>query len=187
MCVPWFLTVQPGNSEYEPAVEGIGFIGALIGVLAERRVKAREIRRQTLSTIVDELARNREVLGDTAFRIRTLRPGLPQLYPRLRHSAIDTAFATGAVLDIRDPRTATMLHGWRAEVTEFNRRLDLTELREVIIGERREFHELHAALTRPRGWHAALVTELDELYSYLMKTYAEDLAEHTAALPEELG
>lgn len=187
LCVPWYLTVRPGNSEYEPAVEGVGFIGALIGLVAERRVKAREVRRQALSTIVDELIKNRGVLADRAFRSRAMRPGIPQLYPRLHHSAVDAAFATGAVLDLGDPEAASLLHRWRDDVTEFNRRLDLTELREVIVGERREFHDLHAALTRPNGWHAVLVGELDELHAYLTSTFAEELAEHRGLLHRRTG
>jgi SAM-dependent methyltransferase len=172
LSIVWF-TAMNGSSRFEPAVETLGIVGGISGVFAERQAKSRELRSLTVSTIVDELDANALILADRAFRSRMMRPGVPQLYPRLHTSALDAAFATGAALALGDPRAVELLHRWRDTVIEFNRRLDLTELRQVIVGERREFGDLHLALTRPGGWHQDLVAKLEELRAHLASVFPD--------------
>jgi hypothetical protein len=182
LSIVWF-TAMSGSAKYEPAVETLGIVGGISGVFAERRAKSRELRHHTVTTIVDELDKNAAILADRAFRIRTMRPGVPQLYPQLHTSALDAAFATGAALALEDIHAVDLLHRWRDTVIEFNRRLDLTELREVIVGDRREFGDLHLALTRPGGWHQDLVSKLAELRDCLTAVFADEMGPERASIP----
>jgi hypothetical protein len=126
--IAWFVTVQ-GPSRFEPAVATLGIVAGLTGVLAEHRVAAHERRHASLTTLMDELQRNTIILDD-------LWPGMsqdaprPRVYPRLPVSATDAALVSGALTDPRDAELLQRLHGWREEVNGFNRRLELTEIRE---------------------------------------------------------
>jgi hypothetical protein len=119
MSVVWFAT---GEGRFEPAVGLLGMLGGLTGILAERRTAATERRGTVLTSLADELRRADAILADPRF------DGVaPCVYPRLPVSATDAAVISGALTG--DTGLLTRLHRWRDEANDFNRRLELTEMR----------------------------------------------------------
>lgn len=158
----WFW-VSPGAGRFEPAVGTLGMLGALTGVLAERRVAARDKRDTVLLTLRDELRRAAEVLAGPGFA-----DGPPSVYPRLPASAVNAALVSGALSEHADADLLNRLHRWRDEVTGFNRRLELTETRLLATAAVHEAADFHRALRRVGG-------------------YLEEVRAHRAALADHLG
>lgn len=93
----------------------------------ERLTAEAERRTAILHAIFDELAENGRLLGDERFD--PSREVRRQVYLRLVISAVDLALVSGALVRARDTELFRLLHRWRDTVHEFNRRLDLTEMR----------------------------------------------------------
>jgi hypothetical protein len=91
--ISWFFTVS-GGSRFEPAIQMLGLLGGLAGVLGERRAAARERRHLTLVALVDELRMDSSILGSPYFSINDETPR-PRVYPRLPISATDAALTSG--------------------------------------------------------------------------------------------
>jgi hypothetical protein len=134
MSVVWFAT---GEGRLEPAVGLLGMLGGLAGVLADRRAAVTERRGAVLATLAEELRRAAGILADPRFdRIA------PCVYPRLPVSATDAAVLSGVLTGDLLAR----LHHWRAEANDFNRRLDLTEMRLLGAGAAHEAVDYARAL-----------------------------------------
>lgn len=162
----WFAAAGPGQ-RFEPAVNTLALLAGITGIFAERWAAQRERRQQALESVESELALNAAVLMGEEFGEHA--PPGRRLYPRLLHSAVDAAFASGAFSPRRDGELIALLHGWRGQVGSVNRRLELTELltftsasaqeaadfdravRAFMPGVRTALAEVQAHLPAPRG------------------------------------
>jgi hypothetical protein len=122
----WFIE-SPANQRFEPAVNTLALLAGLTGIFAERWAAERERRNQAVQSIDIELEHNEKLLADKAFSPDPHWLTRRQVYPRLMASAVDSAFASGALNPRRDIDLIDKLHRWRGTVSAVNRRLDLTE------------------------------------------------------------
>jgi len=167
--ITWFVTAS-GASRFEPAVQTLGLLAGLTGVLAERRAAARERRHLTLVTLMDELRRGVSILDDPQFAPTKESPR-PRVYPRLPVSATDAALISGALAERSDDGLLRLLHNWRDEVNGFNRRLELTEIRIFTPGMPTEVAEFERTLHRRNGYLNQIRHHLRDLQGYLARNY----------------
>jgi hypothetical protein len=165
----WFVTTS-GASRFEPAVQALGLLAGLTGVLAERRAAARERRHLALVALGDELRRGVSILDDPSFAPSKGIPK-PRVYPRLPTSATDAALISGALAEQSDDDLLRLLHNWRGEVNGFNRRLELTEIRLFTSGIPTEIAEFERALHRNNGYLDQIRRDLQDLQNFLATRY----------------
>jgi hypothetical protein len=158
--VAWFFD-SPSGQRFEPAVNTLALIAGLSGIFAERWAAERERRHQAVSSIAIELRHNRDLLDDVAFQPTEL--DRRRVYPRLMVSAVDSAFASGALSPRRDGELIEALHRWRATVNAVNRRLDLTESLTFATTSADEIEQFNRALHRDDGYLQGVRELLDEL------------------------
>ncbi|MEC4020910.1 hypothetical protein QMK28_32705 [Streptomyces sp. H27-D2] len=134
ICVWWFVSARSGRSggSFEPGIQSLALIAAITGVFAERRAAARERRQQALCALADELVKNTQILDGEGFAPLPRHAPKARVYPRLVLSATDGALVSGAFSEPGHGELLTLLHEWRDAVHDFNRRLDLAELRTYI-------------------------------------------------------
>jgi hypothetical protein len=147
----WFLESPPGQ-RWEPAVNTLALIAGLTGIFAERWASERERRDQAVESIRTELEHNHRLLADEAFSQDPARLDRRRVYPRLMVSAVDSAFASGALSPRRDNDLIEALHRWRATVSAVNRRLDLTESLTFAATSAIEVEQFNLALHRDDGY-----------------------------------
>jgi hypothetical protein len=147
----------------EPAATTLPLLAVLTGIRAERWAAERERRNQSLAALRRELEANREVLTDPRFRPEN--QGIGQIYPRLALGAVTTTLVSGALNHKRDRGLVRQLMDWRNTVEDFNRRLDLTELRlcTVDVVDTEELTLLREVVRRPDGHFAVVARELTDL------------------------
>lgn len=167
--ITWFVTAS-GASRFEPAVQTLGLLAGLTGVLAERRAAARERRDLTLLTLDNELRRSASVLDDPRFAPSKNAPR-PRVYPRLPVSATDAALISGALAEHSDGELLQLLHNWRDEANGFNRRLDLTEMRIFTSGTPAEITQFEQNIHRSDGYLNQIRRNLRGLQKYLATNY----------------
>ena len=160
----WLLDAR-GNARFEPTVAGLGIVGTVIGIFAERAAERRELTDLTVWSIREELRINARILADHRFDSDTAGESHPRVFPRLRVAAVEAAMSSRGVQALNDPRLLAELHAWQDNVHEFNRRLDLTELRTLVaVGiAPEELEALDAALHRRNGHMDVLQRRLAEL------------------------
>ncbi len=163
--IAWLITTS-GTSRFEPAVQALGLLGGLAGVLAERRAAARERRHLALITLADELRRDASILQDPRFALSKDIPRA-RVYPRLPVSATDAALTLGALAERGDGDLLRRLHNWRDEVNGFNRRLELTEIRLFTSEVPTEIAEFEHALHHSNGYLNHIRSHLRDLQNYL--------------------
>jgi len=156
----WFVE-SPASQRWEPAVNTLALLAGLTGIFAERWAAERERRNQAVASIGTELRHNRELLDDDAFQPSELNRR--RVYPRLMVSAVDSAFASGALSPRRDTELIDKLHRWRATVNAVNRRLDLTESLTFTTTSAAEIEQFNRALHRDDGYLHGVRELLDEL------------------------
>jgi hypothetical protein len=78
-------------------------------------------------------------------------------------SAVDSAFASGALSPRRDTDLIDKLHRWRATVNAVNRRLDLTESLTFSTTSGDEIEQFNRALHRDDGYLHGVRVLLGEL------------------------
>jgi hypothetical protein len=123
----WFASTT-GTGRLEPIVGVLGILAGITGLFAERWAAAQEARAAALDAIRTELQANGELLTSAAFGDAPDQPLRRTVYPRLHLSAVDAAFAGGALSTTRDAELITALHGWRNQVVRFNSQLALAEM-----------------------------------------------------------
>lgn len=165
----WLITAD-GASRFEPTVSGLGLLGGLAGILAERRATTQERRNLALLTLLDELRRDTETLADPRFYTNRSAP-TPRVYPRLPVSATDAALISGALAERSDAELLGRLHNWRDEVTGFNRRLELTENRIFAVGAPVESAEFGRMQYRSDDYLRQVRLHLRELQDYISTHY----------------
>jgi ABC-type transporter Mla subunit MlaD len=164
--IAW-LVVSPGDQRWEPAVNTLALLAGISGIFAERWAAERERRLQAVESIRAELAHDVEVLDDDAFSMDPDGFRRRRVYPRLVVSAVDSAFASGALSRRRDGELIRRLHAWRDIVNTVNRRLDLTESLTFATGSMDEVEAFNRALHRSDGYLTGVRELLVELQSYL--------------------
>ncbi|MCQ8773389.1 hypothetical protein [Streptomyces telluris] len=173
ICV-WWLTVARGRDEhFEPAASGLALVAAITGVYAERRAAARERRAQALYALADELVKNTELLGTGFAPLDRFAPRA-RVYPRLLQSATDAALVSGVFSGPGHDELVALLHRWRDAVHDFNRRLDLTELRTYVSRvPPEELLAIDEAMHRPGGQLDGLRRLRSSVEELLRGRYAE--------------
>lgn len=168
--IVWLVKVS-GASMFEPAVQLFGLIGGLGGVLAERRVAARERRHLALATLMAELRRDTSILDGPQYAPSKETPRR-RVYPRLPVSATDAALTSGALAERSDDELLRRLHNWRDDANGFNRRLELIEIR-IFTSENNpaEIAEFERGLHRSDGYLNRVRRHLRELHNYLAAHY----------------
>jgi len=159
--------VDNSTNRYQPAAEIFAYSAAIVGVFAERLARQSEARQQTISSINAELKTNEDILADKAFAVGGGNAGRPHIYPRLRISAVDDAFANTRVSLLNDADLVNGLREWRDKVSDFNRRLDITELRGFTVADVTERGDMHRRLVQQSGWLAELRADLAQLQQHL--------------------
>ncbi|SER90674.1 hypothetical protein [Actinokineospora terrae] len=162
--VVWFA-VSPDGQRWEPAVNTLALLAGMTGIFAERWAAQRERRNQALESIEVELNRNLETLAGEAFSADG--PVGRRLYPRLIQSAVDSAFASGALSPRRDAELIDLLHRWRSSVGSVNRRLELTETLMFTSASADEVEQFNRALHSAGSFVQGVRTLLDEVLAYL--------------------
>lgn len=155
--------VSNSTNRYQPAAEIFAYSAAIIGIFAERLARQSEARQQTISSIAAELKANEAILLDKAFAVDGANAGRPYVYPRLRISAVEDAFANTRVSFLNDADLVDRLREWRDKVSDFNRRLDITELRGFTVADATERGDMHRRLVQQSGWLAELRSDLSQL------------------------
>ncbi|MET9417782.1 hypothetical protein ABZY03_27060 [Streptomyces klenkii] len=152
VCGWWLIVAQGRDARFEPAASGFALVAAITGVYAERRAAARERRAQVLHALSDELVKNTELLTGGGFAPLDRFAPKARVYPRLVQSATDAALVSGVFADPRHAALVSLLHRWRDAVHDFNRRLDLTELRTYVSRvPAEELLAIDEAMHRPGG------------------------------------
>ena len=128
------LVLCPAHLEMVTAGEiGSGPLRKLKEVLvAFRDFDASEIspiRNRLLYSLAGELYVNINILQDRKFQQLNADAGATIVYPRLLRTVLDESIASGVFVHAHDRDLFQMLHTWSEIVNEFNRRLDITELR----------------------------------------------------------
>lgn len=123
--IAWFAL--PGYEGWEPAVNTLTLVAGLTGVIVERLSAQASQRRQALLAVQDELRENLRIVGDERFT----NDGVVRrkVYPRLLTIAVDGALVSGALGEDHDSELYRRLYRLRSLVSDFNRRLDITEVR----------------------------------------------------------
>jgi hypothetical protein len=160
--VAWFVN-SPSEQRYEPAVSTLALLAGLIGIFAERWAAERERRNHAVASIATELWHNQKLLDDKAFQPTNLNRRRD--HPRLMASALDAAFASGALSPRRDGELIEALHRWRATVNTVNQRLDVTEFLTLTATSTDQIERYNRALHRDDAYLRGIRDMLGELHS----------------------
>ena len=162
----WFGAVD-GTSRFEPAVESLGLLAGITGIVVERRAASRERRHEALRAIREELEANQAILDSPPF-VKVTAPSLRrQVYRRLYLSAVETALSSGALSPRRDGHLSGLLHAWRDEVGMFNHQLLLAEILAFTAESDETLRDLHEGLHGVDGPLRTIRAKLDDLLSCL--------------------
>lgn len=121
----WFF-VTKGTSRFDPAVQVLGLLAGITGLVAERRAAAVERREHALLAVRHELETNRRILDALALGAGAVPRR--EIYQRLHSSAVDAALSSVVLLPKKDDVLSSELHEWRNTVNTFNQRLSIAEI-----------------------------------------------------------
>jgi hypothetical protein len=162
----WFVTSR-GTGRLEPVVGVLGILAGITGLFAERWAAAQEAREAALDAIRGELEANDELLTSAAFGEGPNQPLKRTVYPRLHLSAVDAAFAGGALSTTRDAELIAALHEWRNQVVRFNSQLALAEMLAFTLESEAVLRDLRDGLHGPDGPLTKMRTEIKGLLGRL--------------------
>jgi hypothetical protein len=166
----WFAR-STGTGRLEPIVGVLGILAGITGLIAERWAAAQEARQAALNAIRAELEANRDLLTSAAFGEGPNQPLRRTVYPRLYLSAVDAAFAGGALSTTRDAKLITALHGWRNQVVRFNSQLALAEMLAFTVESESVLRDLREGLHGTDGPLARMRTSIEGLVDRLATTH----------------
>jgi hypothetical protein len=155
--------MNPTQDWLQAPSTALALIAAVSGIPADRWAAEAQSRTRALVSLRHELDQNTEILADSRFLPESQSIG--QVYPRLMLGAVDTAFISGVFASPRDRELLRRLLTWRNTSEDFNRRLDITEIRLCTI-ERLSGDELSALrdmAKEPQGYFALVVRQMGEL------------------------
>jgi hypothetical protein len=141
---------------FESLLTGLGLLATITGIFGERWASANEKRIEFLRALLNECSSNVVILSDRRFDPNSHKPGRPIVFPRLIISVTETAIASGVFAERQDRDLFSLLHQWRHTANEFNRRLDITELRTFTNLSPQEICSLYEALQESKEFNEAL-------------------------------
>jgi hypothetical protein len=166
----WVLITD--DEVLESSAQLLALTAALTGIVAERLAAERQRRQLALIALTDELRKNEDVIGDLRLTLgQTMRR---RVYPRLLISAADAVIASGVLTGGGNQELISMLHQWRNEVTDFNRRLDLTEMLTFLQGTPEVIRGFERALGRDDGRLHRVDRLRQDLIELLTETTRDD-------------
>ena len=171
LSIMWFWSQPDADSRFEPALTFLVLSATITGIFVERWAGATERRQELLRGLFTELESNAKILGDPRFSPIREHQKRPKVYPRLLISTVDAVIGSNVLADHKDRRLLQMLHEWRDRVSEFNHRLDITELRTFTNPSKDELAQVENALQNPEGLLAHVRSQLDAIRQHLDKIY----------------
>ncbi|KAF3888789.1 MULTISPECIES: hypothetical protein [Nostocales] len=144
------------EKNFEPLLTALGLLATITGIFAERWATAYEKRVEFMRALLNECRSNEAILSDNRFNSNSHKPGRPVVFPRLIVSVTETALASGVFAERKDRELFSLLHQWRHTVNEFNRRLDITELRVFTNPLPQEINSLYEALQESKEFNDAV-------------------------------
>lgn len=103
-----------------------------------------------------EFQGNKAILSDSRFNLNIDTIEHPVVYPRLLMSVTETAITSGVFAERKYRDLFWLLHQWRDIVNEFNRRLDITQLRTFVEPSPPEIREFYQALRESNSFNDAV-------------------------------
>ena len=167
--IGWFIS----SPEFEPLITTLALLATVTALVVERLVSVRERRHELLYSLVHELFLNRNILIDPRFNLDNPPDGEPRVYPRLHVSTLETAIASGAFTASRDRKLFKWMHRWKQRAGEFNRRLDLSELRTFMNPSAEEIEAFHNEMTTGIVLSDTR-SALAELWTILLEDYSKE-------------
>ncbi len=168
--VAWWLT----GADLEPAVNTLLILSAISGLFIERWVRRLSRRRELLHALLHELLVNQRILENPLLDRDAELPNEPQALPPLVLGVVESALASGALMDRSDRELFRHLHLWRARARQLNRRMEITEDRmnldrsPDLVGESLEVLRYGRTLKRARR-------EMDRLLGLLTTLYPSEV------------
>ena len=156
LAIIWFIADPQLDYRFEPALTAIGLLATLTGIFAERWASVKEERRVILLALYREFQSNKAILSDSRFNLNIDSIEHPVVYPRLLMSVTETAITSGVFAERKYRDLFWLLHQWRDIVNEFNRRLDITELRTFVDPSPPEIREFYRALRESNSFNDAV-------------------------------
>ncbi|WP_375476842.1 hypothetical protein [uncultured Nostoc sp.] len=144
------------GGSFESLLTGLGLLATITGIFGERWASANEKRIEFLRALLNECRSNEVILSDSRFNPNSHKPGRPIVFPRLIISVTETAIASDVFAERQDRELFSLLHQWRHTANEFNRRLDITELRTFTNLSVQEIRLLYEALQQSKEFNDAL-------------------------------
>lgn len=132
LSIVWISVQTEAESRLEPSLTFFAVLASITGIFFERWASALERRKELFYALSVELKNNEKCLGDEKFKKKNDGKRLPRIYPRLLISAVNAAIGSDTFAENKDRDLLQELHLWRDSVCEFNRRLELIELRTFI-------------------------------------------------------
>ncbi len=156
LAITWLIIDSQKNNIFEPALTAIGLLATLTGIFAERWASVKEERRVLLLALYREFQDNKAILSDSRFHLNIDTIEHPLVYPRLLMSVTETAITSGVFAEDKYQDMFRLLHQWRDIVNEFNRRLDITELRTFVDPSPPEIRDFYQALRESNSFNDAV-------------------------------
>lgn len=180
LSVLWVLRPDSGD-RLEPVVGALGFAGAVVGILGERRISRAEERRrermrrwETLAGLRRELTENLGVLDRHPFTAGSQPPRRRGAYPRLFVSAIDATLSSPTLMvDPADRALVEDLHFLRNKMATFDHQLSLAELVSFVDPDVNALHDIHRGLHKPGGTLSVVRERIETLLTRLPESPAE--------------
>ena len=167
---------------FEPLLTGLGLLATITGIFGERWASANEKRIEFLRALLNECRSNDVILSDSRFNPNSHKPGRPIVFPRLIISVTETAIASDVFAERQDRELFSLLHQWRHTANEFNRRLDITELRTFTNLSPQEIRSLYEALQESKEFNDA-VNLTQHITTFLKSKYPKGVGDSEALTP----
>ncbi|MEH2267397.1 MAG: hypothetical protein V7K68_03025 [Nostoc sp.] len=167
---------------FEPLLTGLGLLATITGIFGERWASANEKRIEFLRALLNECRSNDVILSDSRFNPNSHKPGRPIVFPRLIISVTETALASDVFAERQDRELFSLLHQWRHTANEFNRRLDITELRTFTNLSPQEIRSLYEALQESKEFNDA-VNLTQHITTFLKSKYPKGVGDSEALTP----
>ncbi len=161
------------NPDYEPVVTSLALLASIVGYFAERLHSEKENRRSQLQILIHEICNNISVLTSQPLTPDTIVTNKPLIYPRLYVSALQSVIASGLFNSKKDKKLFKLLHSSQQRTLEFNRCLDITELRTFSKLDPAEIKALHNGALNSNA-RKNVNDVLAELSALLLSDYSKE-------------
>lgn len=142
---------------FEPLLTALGLLATITGIFAERWASAYEKKIEFMRALLNECRANKAILSDNRFKPNSRKSGRPIVFPRLIISGTETALASGVFAERKDRELFSLLYNWLRTANEFNRRLDITELRVFTNLSPQEMISLYEALQESKEFDDTVI------------------------------